>query len=386
MRSRFLALFSSKTAFCLSAAALVVLLQLACYNCDAFFRLRAVPSHDLYQGASFFATSMHSVRLSGDIAWWNPISNNGYAQYYQSFLSPLVPTSGNIVFIVWCQGIRALSALGVTVPEYYQYLAVVYMVLPFLMYSSFALFLGLLLRSRWAIFLVMVVHGLSGIALWNKAWFFAQEPFTLFLLLAATVALLKRPNRKHLFWLLAAAMIQLASINYWTVYNSWFIAIVLGAYGLAYPNQVRRLLVRLRDGVRRNKRLAAGLAAGAVAFCGVWLCLLLSVYARGPFFLRTLIGTQDGYTDLRAYERIEEMRRFTTELFNPSIGFALQHATLNLMHNARYIGAELLPLLALIPFYRWRRLERFLLLCAVGVFVVCIAPRFCCGHGAGPPA
>ena len=106
--------------FCLLLAASAVLGRLIAFDYRFFFRLEAIPNHDMYQGASFFATSMHSTALSGDIAWWNPIEHNGYAQYYQAFLSPLAPTPHHIAFIVWAQVIWTLSRLGVRIPEYYQ--------------------------------------------------------------------------------------------------------------------------------------------------------------------------------------------------------------------------------------------------------------------------
>src|SRR3982751_629895 len=104
-------ILASRLAFCAAIAFVMVVLRLLIFDYPVFFGMQYVPNHDMYQGASFFATSMHSVRLSGDIVWWNPVSNNGYAQYYQSFFSPLAPTSHHIVFILWAQLIRVLSLL-----------------------------------------------------------------------------------------------------------------------------------------------------------------------------------------------------------------------------------------------------------------------------------
>src|SRR5690349_4711285 len=137
----------SQVAFCIGAAALMVLLRLISFDYRFFFNLQSVPDHDMYQGASFFTTSMHSMRLSGDIAWWNPIADNGYAQYYQSFFSPLAPTSHHIVFIAWAQIIRVLSLLNIYIPEYVQYLIVNYIIFPFVTFLGLAGLSSLIFRS-----------------------------------------------------------------------------------------------------------------------------------------------------------------------------------------------------------------------------------------------
>ena len=77
------------TLFCVVTASLMVILRLGFFDYRNFFTYKYLPNHDMCQNASMFATSMHSMRLHGDLAWWNPISNNGYAQYFQAFLSPL---------------------------------------------------------------------------------------------------------------------------------------------------------------------------------------------------------------------------------------------------------------------------------------------------------
>src|SRR5262245_10549996 len=55
-------------------------------------------------GRRIFATNMHSVAISGSLAWWNPIAKNGYAQYFLAFLSPVAPTPHNIAFIAFGLG------------------------------------------------------------------------------------------------------------------------------------------------------------------------------------------------------------------------------------------------------------------------------------------
>src|SRR5205807_2022499 len=132
-------IFQSRAAFCLAVALAMVLARVVIFDAR-FFTGERLPNHDMSEGLPFFATNMHSMRQSGEIAWWNPLSNNGYAQYYQSFLSPLAPTPHHVVFIAWAQFIRALGLLGLSIPEYYQYLGVNYVILPFLTFFGLSLF------------------------------------------------------------------------------------------------------------------------------------------------------------------------------------------------------------------------------------------------------
>src|SRR5262245_54208501 len=122
----------SRLRFAAVLALLMVALRLVLFDFPTFFELRYIANHDMHQGASLFASSMHSMRLSGDIAWWNPASGSGYAQYYQELLSPLAPTLGHVVFIVWAEFVYAFNLMGLAVPEYFQYLTVTFIVLPFL--------------------------------------------------------------------------------------------------------------------------------------------------------------------------------------------------------------------------------------------------------------
>src|SRR5438093_10283656 len=81
----------SPLAFCLLVAVGLLATRLAIVD-YRFLIQTTLPPHDMYQGAAFFATNLHALRLEGDLAWWNPTAIFGYAQYYQSFLSPLAPT------------------------------------------------------------------------------------------------------------------------------------------------------------------------------------------------------------------------------------------------------------------------------------------------------
>src|SRR5262249_525412 len=72
------AILSSRVLYCVSLASLLVALRLAWFDYPTFFRLRSIPNHDMSQGTSFSATNMHAMRQSGDLAWWNPTTRNGY--------------------------------------------------------------------------------------------------------------------------------------------------------------------------------------------------------------------------------------------------------------------------------------------------------------------
>src|SRR4051794_26441619 len=164
------------------AAALGVLARVTLVD-HQFFRFIRLPGHDMSQGAAFFATSMHSVWLSGDVAWWSPISITGYAQYFQALFSPVAPTQGHVVFIAWTHLVALLAAVGIHMPEYLQYLAMTYLLLPFLAFVAFGYFCSQFLARREAVALAMIAYVLSSVGLWNSAWFYFQEPASLFFLL-----------------------------------------------------------------------------------------------------------------------------------------------------------------------------------------------------------
>lgn len=367
------ALLATDPAFCLAAAALMLLMRLVIFDYPVFFGLQSIPNHDMYEGAPFFATAMHSLRISGDIPWWNPSGWNGYAQYYQAFLSPLAPTAHHVVFIVWAQAVRGLSALGVGLPEYFQYLAVNYVVLPFLTFASVAAFLSLLFKHRAVTLLVLVAYVFSAIGLWNSSWFYYQEPFTLFALLAALVAALQKPTPRRLCILVAALTVQLASTNYWTIYNVFFVAAMIGSYGFVHPNQVRRAFVRTVE-LARHRRLvvlSVGLlSAGAVV---LWLSVVASIVIEQA---RNFTRGSEGMTLMDGYGRVSGLVPLTTLLFREGDVRRLVDAggPVEYIHHARYIGAAFLPLLLLLPFYPWRRRERWLALWALLVLVVCLGP------------
>src|SRR5438105_1907341 len=175
-----------------------------------------------------------------------------------------------------------------------------------------AVFASFLLQRRTAVLLVVILSTFSGIGLWNSAWFYFQESCTLFFLLAACVAALRRPTPRRLWLLLAALLVQATSVNYWTFYNAFFIAIVLGSYCCVYPNQVRRLWARALLLVRRH-RLRTGIAALLTAcLLAAWFVMLHSmVTEQKDAFLRRVEG--NSFSIEEAYSLRQDVRTFTQE-------------------------------------------------------------------------
>jgi hypothetical protein len=359
----------SRLGFCLLLALAMVGLRVTAYDWE-ILRLDTPPNHDMLQGSAFFAPNMHSVRLTGDLAWWNPASFTGYAAYYQAFLSPLAPTPGHLVHIVWSQIVRGLALIGAAIPEYLQYLLLNYLILPYLAILAFILFAAGFLRTRAALALAALVFTLSGIGLWLSAWFYFQETFTFFLLLTAAHGLLCRPTARRLLLFTAAALIQATSLNYWTLYNLFFFIIVVGAWAWQYPHRFARLWRRLKD-VPSRAGLALSIRLAAVA-AALWLLLIATItIEQGSAYFRA------DYTMLQALDRVQELRRSTTELFNNQWGRPFESygwQSHNYQHYARYIGAFLLPLLAAFAAMAWGRRERWLIAIAGGALIVSLAP------------
>ena len=369
-------IIQSKIFFLVSLALIMVIMRLIIFDYRIFFQAQYIPNHDMYQGAAFFSTNAHSMRLNGEIVWWNSIAQNGYAQYYQSFLSPLAPTTGNIVFIGWMQAIRVLDFLSIAFPEYLQYLTINYAVFPFLAFLSFGWFVSCLFRSRYVVSLMMIIYVFSGIGLWNSAWFYFQEAFTLFFLLGAFLALLKRPNLGNWLIALVAILIQVTSTNYWTIYNSWFILIIIIAYAITHKAQFHSWLLKTRCLIKTNNFGTSVILGLFTLVLLLWGTLLTSIFTeQAGNYTRATINAS-AYSTTQALSRVQDLRWHTLELFNPEIERAVENYNYisNYIHMARYIGAFLIPLLALIPFYRWRSQEKFLIVSTGAVLAVCLAP------------
>ena len=93
-----------------------------------------MPRHDGLHEITAFATSMHSIRLTGEIAWWNPvdITSGGWAQYFSGFLSPIAPTYGSVLFIGMVVFEKIMTLFSVVIPEYYLYIVLNHFITPFL--------------------------------------------------------------------------------------------------------------------------------------------------------------------------------------------------------------------------------------------------------------
>jgi hypothetical protein len=356
-------------------------LRVVCFDW-AILGGKALPNHDMSQDLAFFCTNLHSVRLTGDLAWWNPTGWNGCAQYYQSFLSPLAPTTHHITFILWAQAVGALGRVGVALPEYYQYVAFNYLLLPLLASWAFVLFAGQLFRRRAAVALAGLAYTLSGIGVWNSAWFYFQEPFSLYLFLAACLGTLRRPTRRRLLLLTAAALVQLTSFNYWTMYNAFYIVIVLGAYGWAHPFQLRRLVRRTRQVLAARPWSAGALGLTAGASLLLWGVLLACVVReQAGSYIRSGTAGDQGFTTTDAYLESVKLVWYFLVLFKADLPWRITAGPEGMagamcVHQARYIGGVLLPLLVLLATRRWGRRERFLVAAGVAVVVVCLAPPF----------
>jgi hypothetical protein len=158
-----------------------------------------------------------------------------------------------------------------------------------------------------------------------------------------------------------------------TVYNAWFIAIVLGSYAWLYPRRIRRLGPRVVLLLGRAKVVSAVLLALLVGAAASWVVLLASmVREQAPHYVRAYA---EDYTTESARGQVNGLRTFTTDLFNPSLDRALKHYMIaNEMHNARYVGCVLVPLVLLGVVNRWSRRDRFLIACGAGILAVCLAP------------
>ena len=360
MFERVMGLSGTDATFCVGLAFALVVVRYAVYD-STYFWLVTVPNHDMSQGFAFFASSMHSMRETGEPAWWSPLAG-GSAQYYQSFLSPLAPTTHHLVFLVWSQLIRLAATFGITIGEYRQYLVVNYTVLPFFAYAGWISLSMQLFRRRHTIAVVAVVYAFSGIGLAQSAWFYFQESASLNFLAAAYLALLHRPTPTRAALFAIAVVVQATSVNYWTVYNLFFIAIVIGSHAWMHANQLRRAAVRL---VRSRSALVCGVAA--LATIAVWGVLTASIVReQAPHYVRLAYlrqGEGSGFRMDTVIQRTLEARHFTIEMFNPVIERSLQHYGLkngevnNPVHDARYLGCVLLPFLLIAGAMPWTRRE-----------------------------
>jgi hypothetical protein len=195
---------------------------------------------------------------------------------YNHFLSPLAPTAGHPPYLVWGFAIRGLAALGIAIPEYVQYLTYTYVLAPVLAYTAFILLARRFCQTWIAASLALVCYALGGPGIWNGAWMFYQEWFCVFLLLLAYDVFVRQPSRRAFLLLGIATLIYAASLNYWTVFASWFVAFFIIAHSLIYrPTTAARWLVTF---LRRP--LPATLTALMVLICVAWVTTIGLVYVE----------------------------------------------------------------------------------------------------------
>ncbi len=349
-------------AVALSIGAVLCAIRLAMFDYPVFFGFRGIPNHDSLSAAAAFNSSLHALRIEGDIAWWLPGPDGGYAQYYNFFLSPLAPTAGSPEFIAWSSLIWLASMVGIVVPEYAQFLVFNWMLMPSLAYAALVLLARGYCQTWLAPTLFGAVYAFGGLGIWNNAWMFYQEWFHIFLMLWALDAFSRGSSRGTLLALAGSLFLLVASANYWTVFAVWFVAVWTGAH--VFLN-----LPRWRAAVRWTALLHWSGGGAGVALAVASLASVAAVATVGLVYLEqdgqhVRASTAAGLYSLdQVWQRAHhtDVRFFTTELFNPVIERAITgYKVVNEAHNAVYIGAMLLPLLMVFLVTPWRRRDMHL--------------------------
>jgi hypothetical protein len=133
----------------------------------------------------------------------------------------------------------------------------------------------------------------------------------------------------------------------------------------------------LRGTIRQRKVASVGLLTLCTVTAFLWLVLLRSIgREQAGNYIRTRAGSES-FGIQAAFDRIQEVRQFTVGLFDPVIAkVGSPHFIINPLHNARYIGATLIPLLACAWVLPWRPRQAWLLPASVLVLSVCLGPPF----------
>src|SRR5205823_2384613 len=138
------------------------------------------------------------------------------------------------------------------------------------------------------------------------------------------------------------------------------IVLICVAQACLYPGRFRRLGSRVLAWAKSARLQFAGVTVVALAVLALWLVLVSSISSEQNAL--NVRASAEQYKMSDAFLRVQEVRRCTTELFNPNLDRSLESfRTLNPIHNARYIGCFLLPLLAIGLVRRWSRRDRFLI-------------------------
>lgn len=184
------------------------------------------------------------------------------------------------------------------------------------------------------------------------------------------IGLLKDRSVKRYYIFCISSVCFLASANYWTLHNLLFIVCVLLLY---LPVIKDSIIIKEIFSIVRQHRLITVM----IVLCMVcWGGMLISVFLEQHSAYGRSFGSI-GYTIAGTVERARDGNMPTflvNELFNPVVG-GFGNEIFNYIHNARYIGAMLLPLIIISFFYRTFRVEFFQKL-SILMFMICTIPGF----------
>lgn len=357
--------FARSDRYCLSIffALLTCCIRLALYD-YRFFELTAIPHHDILSAAGPFASSMHSMRISGDIAWWLPsLAYGGSAQYFIHFIGPLAPTAGHVPFMFWAEMVRFMSYVGIAVPEFFQFLAFHYVLAPVLAYTAFFLLVQRLCGSWRGAAFALLVYALGAPGIWNNAWMYHQEWFTVFALMWAFDKAIADPRASSLAVLGIALVNYVSSLSYWSVFSSWFLLFFFLAHVLLQRKRwleaIRYVFLSSSPAGRVVGGFCAALLVGWVTLAGFVYIEQSKVYVRG--------GTEDSSFSV---EEVVERAKERNALDLMRLGDFVPHDTEIPAHDARYIGL-LTVFLAIFSLMRMKHKETklaiFLLLGSLSV-------------------
>jgi len=357
---------NSPAFWCVVGATIALALRIALFDWS-ILAVQNFPNHDLAQGAGFFAINLHSIRMEGDIAWWKSNSFNGYAHYYQTFLSPLAPTPSHISFLIVAAVMRTLDHFHVVISEYVYYVFTTFVLLAWCAVAAFGWLVSQFCRQPLAIVFACIVYALSTIGLWDGAWFYFQEPATFSFLLGSAIALIAHQTRTRAILFLVAVLIQVASINYWTLYNLFFFVLFAGSYVCFFPTKARAALSSLLA-------LPKTATIPTLAVCLLWISMIGSIAVeQGGRYTRPIAGGEK-YTVQAVIKRSHFMsgEKTIASLGNPVAMF--RHANENPMHYARYVGLITLGLMFSILLLRRDRIAIWLAVTLVGTAGIVFAP------------
>ena len=362
---------NSPAFWCVVGSTIALALRIALFDWSILAAMH-FPNHDLSQGAGFFAINLHSIRVEGDIAWWKSNAFNGYAHYYQTFLSPLAPTPSHISFLLVAAAMWTLDRLHFVVSEYQYYVFTNFVLLVWCAIAGFGWLVSQFSQRPFAIVFSCIVYAFSTIGLWEGSWFYFQEPATFNFLLGSTIALMNGQTRTRASLFLVAVLIQVASINFWTLYNLFFFVVFVGSYVCFFPTKARRAL----SGLTALPKIAT---IPTLAVCLLWIGLIASIgLEQSGRYTRPEVegfgGVGEKYTVETVIKRAQSMKpeHAIVSLGDPVAMF--RHADGNPMHFSRYVGLITLGLMFGLVFLRRDRVVAWLIVTLLGTAYIVFAP------------